>query len=50
MVDIRTDPTKYQKVKNCETNTSNIAVFDSKYHIGFEISTPASPSLNNEGG
>ena len=44
MVDIQTDPIKHQKVKKLrETNISNISVFDSKYRIGFEIPTPASP-------
>ena len=47
MVDILTDPLKHQKVKKLrETNISNISVFDSKYCIGFEIPTPASPSPN----
>ena len=47
MVDIQTDPIKHQKVKKLrETNISNISVFDSKYRIGFEIPTPASPSFN----
>ena len=38
MVDIQTDPIKHQKVKKLrETNIS-------KYCIGFEIPTPASPN------
>ena len=47
MVDIQTHPIKHQKVKKLrETNISNISVFDdSNYRIGFEIPTPASPSL-----
>ena len=45
MVDIQTDPIKHQNVKKLrKTNISNISVFDSKFRIGFEIPTPASPS------
>ena len=45
MVDIQTEPIKHQNVKKLrETNISNISVFDSKYRIGFEILTPASPN------
>ena len=48
MVDIQTDPIKHQKVKKLrETNISNISVFDSKYRIGFEIPTPASPNIKH---
>ena len=46
MVDIQTDPIKHQNVKKLrETNIVNISVFHSKYRIGFEIPTPASPNL-----
>ena len=45
MVDIQTDSIEHQIVKKLrETNISNISVFNSKYRIGFEILTPASPN------
>ena len=45
MVDIQNDPIKHLSIKKLRgTNMSNISVFNSKYCIGFEITTPASPS------
>ena len=40
MTDIQTDPNIHLKVKKLrEWNTSNISVYNSKYHIGFEFQT-----------
>ena len=37
MIDIQTDSIYHLPIKKrCETNISNISVFDSKYNIGFE--------------
>ena len=49
MVDIQIDLIEHQKAKKLrEKNISIISVFDSKYRIGFEIPTPASPRFYYE--